>query len=166
MLSVLTHKVKALVTFRTKLRPFSQNWRILFIRCFSVKSNTSVSNYCSLMEYWPDKLIPFPLLFQWPVQTGLDFPIVAPSSSSWSLYTTITSTTTVLEKSQLLKGFQVEQKYSRLPTQLHVSPLTPHVPLNIPSPPWTYCTHSPSTSLITTYFYRYLSVYLYHRCFL
>ena len=97
--------------------------------------NTSASNYCSLMEYWPDKLIPFPLLFQWPVQTGLDFPIVAPSSSSWSLYTTITSTTTVLEKSQLLKGFQVEQKYSRLPTQLHVSPLTPPVPLNIPKSP-------------------------------
>ena len=74
------------------------------------------------------------------VRAGPDFPIVAPSLS-WSLYTklhTTSTTTTVLEKSQLLKGFQVEQKKNTRVARpkSHVTPTdapdTPRTPITTP----------------------------------
>ena len=99
------------------------------------------------------------------VCAGPDFPIVAPSLS-WSLYTklhtTSSTTTTVLEKSQLLKGFQVEQKNTRVARpKSHVTPnRRPQYPKN----PHYYPQKSHTvhillfTSLIIASFYRHALV--------
>ena len=98
------------------------------------------------------------------VRAGPDFPIVAPSLS-WSLYTKLhtTSTTTVLEKSQLLKGFQVEQKKNTRVARPK-SHVTPTVAPNTPKNPHYYPPKSHTvhillfTSLIIASFYRHALV--------